>query len=269
MIRITSFLTPPHPPDLSLEHLLSHSGDPNTGAWLGGSDNGHHGTWAWFPTGQLIQVTRIPTILYPLFSKWFDWGPGQPSGRDQHCLYIVGGFLGYQWADFHCEFEVKPFASFLVHQFFVADDLPVWVPGEQRRRLDPSAPPKLQPGAGGQPVATVHHQPPTSSFNSTNLKTNHKTNHGCFNNPSADPVLSVWHPCKAAGREFSGGKWSCETSGGIRESDWSDQSGQVKCDIPEKGPGCSEWVFEAGGWHELVHFSISQECDQDANHSRS
>ena len=49
-----------------------------------------------------------PTSLYPLFSKWFDWGPGQPSGRDQHCLYIVGGFLGYQWADFHCEFEVNP-----------------------------------------------------------------------------------------------------------------------------------------------------------------
>ena len=43
-------------------------------------------------TGQLIQ--------------WFDWGPSQPSGPDQHCLYIVGGFLGYQWADFHCDFEV-------------------------------------------------------------------------------------------------------------------------------------------------------------------
>ena len=66
MIRIKSFLTPP--PDLSLEHLLSHTGDPNTGAWLGGSDNGHHGTWAWFPTGQLIQVAGRPNYsLSPLF----------------------------------------------------------------------------------------------------------------------------------------------------------------------------------------------------------
>ena len=45
-----------------------------------------------FIAGQLIQ--------------WFDWGPSQPSGPDQHCLYIVGGFMGYQWADFHCDFEV-------------------------------------------------------------------------------------------------------------------------------------------------------------------
>jgi len=81
--------------------LLEH-GDPNTGAWLGGSDNGHHGTWAWFPTGQLIQ--------------WFDWGPGQPSGRDQHCLYIVGGFLGYQWADFNCEFEMTFLCEFRVNR---------------------------------------------------------------------------------------------------------------------------------------------------------
>ena len=25
----------------------------------------------------------------------FNWGPSQPSGGDQHCMYIVGGFLGY------------------------------------------------------------------------------------------------------------------------------------------------------------------------------
>ena len=27
-------------------------------------------------------------------------------GKDQHCLYVVGGWLGYQWADFHCDFQV-------------------------------------------------------------------------------------------------------------------------------------------------------------------
>ena len=61
---------------------------------------------------------RDVIILYPLFPKWFDWGPGQPSGRDQHCLYIVGGFLGYQWADFNCEFEVKVKSIFLCSSVF-------------------------------------------------------------------------------------------------------------------------------------------------------
>merc|ERR1719419_168617 len=76
----------------SIENWLVDHGDPSTGAWLGGSANGHHSRWSWFPTGQLIQ--------------WFDWGPSQPSGGDQHCLYTVGGFLGYQWADFHCDFQM-------------------------------------------------------------------------------------------------------------------------------------------------------------------
>ena len=40
-------------------------GDPNTGVWVGGSDNGHHGIWTWFATGDLI--------------RWWDWGPGQPQ----------------------------------------------------------------------------------------------------------------------------------------------------------------------------------------------
>merc|ERR1712059_222822 len=75
-----------------IKHWLLRYGDPNTGVWLGGSDNGHHGRWAWFPTGKLIH--------------WWAWGPGQPNGPDQHCLYMVGGFMGYQWADFHCEFEM-------------------------------------------------------------------------------------------------------------------------------------------------------------------
>ncbi len=26
-------------------------GDHTTGVWVGGSDNGHVGRWAWFPTG--------------------------------------------------------------------------------------------------------------------------------------------------------------------------------------------------------------------------
>ena len=45
-----------------------------------------------FLSGQLIQH--------------FNWGPSQPNGGDQHCMYIVGGYLGYQWADFHCGFEM-------------------------------------------------------------------------------------------------------------------------------------------------------------------
>ena len=27
-------------------------GDHSTGVWVGGSDNGHVGRWAWFPTGE-------------------------------------------------------------------------------------------------------------------------------------------------------------------------------------------------------------------------
>lgn len=76
----------------SLKQWLEKHGDHTTGVWVGGSDNGHPGKWAWFPTGQLI--------------RQFNWGPSQPSGDDQHCMYIVGGFMGYQWADFHCSFEM-------------------------------------------------------------------------------------------------------------------------------------------------------------------
>ncbi|XP_064119238.1 perlucin-like [Macrobrachium nipponense] len=75
-----------------IKKWLSVNGNHNTGVWIGGSDNGHHGRWAWFPTGQLIDYSN--------------WGPSQPSGGDQHCMYMVGGLLGYQWADFHCEFEM-------------------------------------------------------------------------------------------------------------------------------------------------------------------
>jgi len=75
-----------------IERFLLQHGDQNTGVWLGGSENGHVGTWAWFPTGTLVE--------------WTNWGIGQPTGQDQHCMYIVGGQLGYQWADFHCGFQM-------------------------------------------------------------------------------------------------------------------------------------------------------------------
>ena len=38
--------------------------------------------------------------------SWTDWGPGQPTGGDQHCMYMVGGDKGFQWADFHCGYQV-------------------------------------------------------------------------------------------------------------------------------------------------------------------
>ena len=54
----------------------------------------------------IIIIIIIIIILGELIG-WYDWGPGQPQpGRDQHCLYVVGGWLGYQWADFHCDFQV-------------------------------------------------------------------------------------------------------------------------------------------------------------------
>ena len=69
-------------------------GDPRTGVWIGGSENGHARRWSWFPTGQLVQ--------------WFDWGPGKPNSIG-HCMYMVYmGKKGYQWANFHCGFEVCP-----------------------------------------------------------------------------------------------------------------------------------------------------------------
>ena len=84
-----------------LKTWLTAHGDPNTGVWVGGSDNGHQGVWSWFPTGHLIQ--------------YFDWGLGQPGGGDHHCLYVVGGWLGYQWADFHCDFQVTSNTSNTLH----------------------------------------------------------------------------------------------------------------------------------------------------------
>ena len=36
--------------EFSLPFIL---GDHTTGVWVGGSDNGHIGKWAWFPTGKM------------------------------------------------------------------------------------------------------------------------------------------------------------------------------------------------------------------------
>ena len=33
--------------------IFIFSGDHTTGVWVGGSDNGHVGRWAWFPTGNV------------------------------------------------------------------------------------------------------------------------------------------------------------------------------------------------------------------------
>jgi len=78
-----------------IKDWLEDNGDPSTGVWVSGSDNGHPGVWSWFSTGQLVQHG--------------DWGVGQPRGGDHHCLYLVGGGVGragYQWADFHCDFQM-------------------------------------------------------------------------------------------------------------------------------------------------------------------
>ena len=57
---------------------LPTSGDSSTGVWLGGSDNGHHGSWAWFPTGQLMQVDHSCSY------KVIVWG----------CSIMMSCFLG-------------------------------------------------------------------------------------------------------------------------------------------------------------------------------
>ncbi len=59
------------------------------------------------------------TLLFSNFSgqliRDFNWGPSQPNGGDQHCMYIVGGYLGYQWADFHCGFEMTFLCEYQVN----------------------------------------------------------------------------------------------------------------------------------------------------------
>ena len=49
----------------------------------------------------------LDTFIYEgTLMSWTDWGPGQPTGGDQHCMYMVGGDKGFQWADFHCGYQV-------------------------------------------------------------------------------------------------------------------------------------------------------------------
>ena len=57
----------------------------------------------------------IVYILSGQLIREFNWGPSQPSGGDQHCMYIVGGYLGYQWADFHCGFEMTFLCEYKVN----------------------------------------------------------------------------------------------------------------------------------------------------------
>jgi hypothetical protein len=61
---------------------------------------------------QLFQseAVHLPFISGQLI-RHFNWGPAQPSGGPQHCMYVVGGILGYQWADFHCDFEMNFFCE--------------------------------------------------------------------------------------------------------------------------------------------------------------
>ena len=45
-------------------------GDHTTGVWVGGSDNGHIGKWAWFPTGKeylnfgYIEIRGLVFLIY-------------------------------------------------------------------------------------------------------------------------------------------------------------------------------------------------------------
>ena len=48
----------------------------------------------------------------------FNWGPAQPSGEPQHCMYVVGGILGYQWADFQCDFEMNFLCEYQASKWF-------------------------------------------------------------------------------------------------------------------------------------------------------
>ena len=50
------------------------SGDHSTGVWVGGSDNGHVGKWAWFPTG------NTPTFMLTF--------PPLLSFRTCRCVFI-------------------------------------------------------------------------------------------------------------------------------------------------------------------------------------
>ena len=62
-----------------------------------------------------IKCNDCSPIFKGQLIREFNWGPSQPSGGDQHCMYIVGGYLGYQWADFHCGFEMTFLCEYKVN----------------------------------------------------------------------------------------------------------------------------------------------------------
>jgi hypothetical protein len=47
---------------IHLHHFFA--GDHSTGVWVGGSDNGHVGKWAWFPTGEFFSTVRRYNFIY-------------------------------------------------------------------------------------------------------------------------------------------------------------------------------------------------------------
>ena len=62
-------------------------------------------------------------VLFGFLTTLYD---PQPSGEDQHCLYLVGGRLGHQWADFNCNFEVRKCClmwALVCVVFFSKDDI--------------------------------------------------------------------------------------------------------------------------------------------------
>lgn len=64
------------------------AGDHSTGVWVGGSDNGHEGRWAWFPTGKNADL-RTTTIENPLdlylLKNWF----GDPARQKKFWYHKI------------------------------------------------------------------------------------------------------------------------------------------------------------------------------------
>jgi len=65
-------------------------------------------------------------LKYGRLIDWTNWGVGQPTGQDQHCLYVVGGQHGYQWADFHCGFQMTFLCEYEnnLHNPWQLEDMP-------------------------------------------------------------------------------------------------------------------------------------------------
>ena len=51
-------------------YIFIFSGDHTTGVWVGGSDNGHVGRWAWFPTGNVnIWLNKLMFTAQKILQK--------------------------------------------------------------------------------------------------------------------------------------------------------------------------------------------------------